>query len=431
MSPPEYWIRSRFVTPVLEPADLVHFDLTTFYDAGPAAACGGGNCLVAWNSSSEARLAGRRISPSGTLLDADEILLPPSDWPPELAFGASTYLVVSGAGNTVRGARVGTDGVVLDPDGFPIHEGIHPVVASDGTSFLVLWMEWVSPDWDLCGAEVLPDASVGERFCLGSIPEYTALPDLTFGGSRYLTVFERVRQDTGGVYGAFVDTASCTDVDGDGYGDPVSPTCTFSKPDCDDGDPDIHPGVSEDCGNGADDDCDGCVDLGDPDCWECTSDPECDDENPCTDDACTEGFCVHTNNSVPCDDGDVCTMDDVCSEGICTPGEPSDKDDDSYVDGACGGEDCDDDPVDDPPECDTCSCGEPACGGCAACQHPGAPDFPGDGFDSDCDGETPPWTAGGMEASLTGSKGRSVGLNVLALLLVPALAILLRRRRGA
>jgi hypothetical protein len=42
------------------------------------------------------------------------------------------------------------------------------------------------------------------------------------------------------------------DDDGDGYGD----NCP-DGPDCDDTDPDVNPGVSEICGNGVDDDCDG------------------------------------------------------------------------------------------------------------------------------------------------------------------------------
>lgn len=51
------------------------------------------------------------------------------------------------------------------------------------------------------------------------------------------------------------------------------------------------------------------------------------------------------------------------------------------------GLDCDDDPSDDPPICDTCSCGDVDCAGCADCVNPGATDFCGDGFDSNCDGE--------------------------------------------
>ena len=45
---------------------------------------------------------------------------------------------------------------------------------------------------------------------------------------------------------------------------------------------------------------------------------ECDDDNPCTDDACdaVEG-CLYSANSSSCDDGEECTVDDVCAEGVC------------------------------------------------------------------------------------------------------------------
>ncbi|MBM4370081.1 MAG: hypothetical protein FJ098_00405 [Deltaproteobacteria bacterium] len=54
----------------------------------------------------------------------------------------------------------------------------------------------------------------------------------------------------------------------------------------------------------------------------CGSDAECDDANPCTDDACLlpEG-CVHTPNGDPCDDGDPCTLTDLCQEGDCFGGD--------------------------------------------------------------------------------------------------------------
>jgi len=47
-------------------------------------------------------------------------------------------------------------------------------------------------------------------------------------------------------------------------------------------------------------------------------DASCNDSNPCTDDACDKAVgCVHSNNSVGCDDGDACTADDACAGGVC------------------------------------------------------------------------------------------------------------------
>lgn len=61
--------------------------------------------------------------------------------------------------------------------------------------------------------------------------------------------------------------AACTDIDGDGYGDPTTASCPSFGRDCDDRDPDVHPATIEQaCTNGIDDDCDGLADGLDPDC---------------------------------------------------------------------------------------------------------------------------------------------------------------------
>lgn len=50
----------------------------------------------------------------------------------------------------------------------------------------------------------------------------------------------------------------------------------------------------------------------------CTMAAQCNDQNPCTTDACVDTVCTHTNNTDPCtDDADDCT-DDVCKDGACT-----------------------------------------------------------------------------------------------------------------
>ncbi len=49
----------------------------------------------------------------------------------------------------------------------------------------------------------------------------------------------------------------CTDNDGDGFGDPASPGCTYAFPDCDDSNPDINPLATEITNNGIDENCDG------------------------------------------------------------------------------------------------------------------------------------------------------------------------------
>lgn len=58
---------------------------------------------------------------------------------------------------------------------------------------------------------------------------------------------------------------------------------------------------------------------------ECGAPTDCADENPCTDDRCTDGRCAHTplEAGSPCRDNDVCNGDEACdATGVCQPGTP-------------------------------------------------------------------------------------------------------------
>jgi hypothetical protein len=66
----------------------------------------------------------------------------------------------------------------------------------------------------------------------------------------------------------------CSDLDEDGYGDPASPNCPQAGADCDDSNPNVHPGINEGpfgdpiCTDEIDNDCDGDTDTLDPGCME-------------------------------------------------------------------------------------------------------------------------------------------------------------------
>jgi hypothetical protein len=52
-----------------------------------------------------------------------------------------------------------------------------------------------------------------------------------------------------------------------------------------------------------------------------TSCGDCDDQNPCTNDGCSNGQCTHTpNTGAVCWDGDACTAGETCQSGVCKGG---------------------------------------------------------------------------------------------------------------
>ncbi len=135
----------------------------------------------------------------------------------------------------------------------------------------------------------------------------------------------------------------------------------------------------EGCGNGTVDpgeECDdGNVTAGDgceTNClYSCHAAADCREtpDNPCTDDSCATvaggQACTHAFNTLPCNDGSVCTSNDVCAGGACA-GLRIDGDGDTYgPDAACGGD----------------------CNDTLASVHPGAVEVC-NGVDDDCDGTT-------------------------------------------
>ncbi len=148
---------------------------------------------------------------------------------------------------------------------------------------------------------------------------------------------------------------------------------------------------SPECQNGLDDDCDGLVDLEDPECHTepCATVAECsDDGNPCTLTTCDgEGFCrtAPVADGTPCPGSDACTETYLCRRDQCVPGPATrDLDQDGFVDAACQfGSDCDDNDA-------TIHFGAEGPRGDPSCF---------DGIDNDCDGMIDAFDADCWEAT--------------------------------
>ncbi|MGI5863286.1 MAG: MopE-related protein [Myxococcales bacterium] len=171
------------------------------------------------------------------------------------------------------------------------------------------------------------------------------------------------RIDEGGV-------CTCQDGDGDGYGN----GCTRGG-DCDDANPNVHPGAAETC-NQKDDNCNNQIDEGgvcDTSCTDvdgdgygdgCSAGPDCEE----TDAAINPGA------NETCDGKDNNCDGQVDEGGVCQPG-CTDEDGDGYGEGCALGSDCDDtDASTNPGAVELCDKKDNNCNGavdegeqCAAC----------------------------------------------------------------
>jgi len=206
--------------------------------------------------------------------------------------------------------------------------------------------------------------------------------------------------------GADEYTGECPDLDEDGYTDEAC-----GGDDCDDSDPAVNPGAMEVCDNGIDDDCDGDIDGDDSECSCLDSDADgfspvggpcppidCDHNDPPTYPGAEE-LCDGADNDcdeiVPADEADedgdgwmVCSGDCDETDPAVNPGAAEICD--NWIDDDCDGlgdgwdTDCCDDADGDGFTDEACGGGD--CNEADPTIRPKAPETPGDGIDSNCNG---------------------------------------------
>ena len=177
----------------------------------PRVASNGTDFLVVWNGlgiMGDMDVYGRRISSAGQFMDTTDLAITATqnveERSPAVASNGTNYLVVwddfrSGVTINIHGARVSNAGVVLDSNGLQLTNGtgvndqVAPAVASNGTDFLVTWLDWRnSTSRDLYGARVASNGTVVDvnGVAIGTHPNYAeSTPSVSANGGDYFVAW--------------------------------------------------------------------------------------------------------------------------------------------------------------------------------------------------------------------------------------------------
>jgi len=189
----------------------------------PALGFDGANLLVVWEdrrSGGNPDIYGARVTPGGTVLDTNGFVITQApNWQcnPALDFDGANSLVVwedcrnNPAESDIYGARVTPGGTVLEPDGIVISQASRdqfiPTLAFDGTNFLVVFEDYHRSIFsDIYGARVTPGGVVLDTggFAIGSAVNDQWFPAVGFNGKDFLVVWEDYRYYRPSIQGAFV-----------------------------------------------------------------------------------------------------------------------------------------------------------------------------------------------------------------------------------
>jgi hypothetical protein len=191
----------------------------------PVVAFDGTNYLVVWSQQQSDVIGAALVSRSGVVLNRFDIAVRIASGnllAPDVAYGGGTFLVTwdrqtyTDEGEQVhelRGARVGTDGVVQDPDGFLVTDRIDGSpydLAFGGTDFLVVWQESGLSGSDIHGTRVTTAGTIPtpDGFPIAADDSQQITPRLAWNGVTNLVVwtsFTGFDPNNSDIYGARVD----------------------------------------------------------------------------------------------------------------------------------------------------------------------------------------------------------------------------------
>ncbi len=190
--------------------------------AAPCIASDDTSAFVVWydrRNGTSWDIYGARVDEDGNLLDPAGIFIANAgtyDPNPDVAFDGTNYLVVwhyneSGDPYNIYGARVSKQGIVLDSEPFAISEAtgsqMNPRAAFDGTNYLVVWYDSRSgSSYDIYGTRVAQNGTVlnPTGIAISTATDYQYFPDVSFGGTNYMVVWQDQRSGTYDIYGSRV-----------------------------------------------------------------------------------------------------------------------------------------------------------------------------------------------------------------------------------
>jgi hypothetical protein len=207
---------------VLDP-DGIAISTALFYQDRPTIRFDGTNYLIVWEFHHlyglESDIHGVRVNTEGVVLDPAglEISTAPNDqYYPTLAFDGTNYLVVWGDYRSesswdIYGARVNPGGVVLDSSGIAISSEANsqgsPVVEFDGTNYLVVWQDDRGGSSDIYGARVSTEGTVldSSGVAISAAANNQSFPAVVFDGTNYFVAWTDSRGGGLDIYGARVN----------------------------------------------------------------------------------------------------------------------------------------------------------------------------------------------------------------------------------
>ena len=232
------------VTPDCDSINSVNISSANDVQMMPEVAFGNDNYMVVWSDariSNRIDIYGARVTPGGTVLDPDGILIGPGtetlQFEPSIAFTGTRFFVVWLNYSTefgVAGRFVNCDGTLGDTVRIAntTNEGNRTSVAYDGTNFLVVWTQYI---YFLMGQLVSGNGNlIGSPFTIATGVELSSSGSLSFDGNCYTVVYTIRNGNNYEVWGRQYDTS----------GNPLGPAFIISDPVNSSYDPHIVAGVT-------------------------------------------------------------------------------------------------------------------------------------------------------------------------------------------